>query len=284
MKKLQKNEDYIVKRIPKSHRLIFDMLDVSLKQHHIHVIAQVEIDYVLKAIEKYAEIHGEKISLTGYLIFVISRVIEKHKDVHALRVGLKKYIFNDIDVHIIIERELENGEKVPTSHIIRYANRKSILEIHNEIREVQSEPIEGLVRKGSKRKKLQTMFSSFPRFIRKIVFKRMLKKPNLMKKRIGTMCVTAVGMLTKNIRTIGTPIPIQPWPLQFALGCLDRKLKIENGEIVERDVLNVTITLDHDIVQGGNMTRFLTEIYELVNSGYGLNELLKEDIPVKMKK
>jgi len=277
MRKSQSNEDYKVKKIPKSHRLIFDMLDVSLKQHHVHVIAQVEIDLVLKLIEKYKKINGEKISLTGYLIFVISRVIKKYEDVSAIKVGLKKYIFNDIDVHIIIERELENSEKVPTSHIIRYANRKSILEIHNEIREVQLEPIAGLVRKGSKRKKLQRIFSYFPRFIRKRVFKRMLKKPKLMKKRIGNICVTAVGMLTKNIRTIGTPIPIQPWPLQFALGCFDRKLKIENGEIVQREILNVTITLDHDIVQGGTMTRFLSELYEMVKSAYGLNELLKNE-------
>jgi hypothetical protein len=276
MRKPQNNEDYIVKSIPKSHRLIFDMLDLSLKQHHVSVIAQVEIDLVLKLIEKYKEIKGEKISLTGYLIFVISQVIKKYEDVYAFRVGLKKYIFKDLDVHIIVERETQNGEKVPTSHIIRQANHKSILEIHNEIRKVQSEPIEGLVKKGSKRQKLQNLFSSFPRFIRKIIFKRMLKKPKLMKERLGNICVTAVGMLTKNIRTIGTPIPVQFWPLHFSLGCFDRKLIMEKGDIVQREILNVTITLDHDIIQGGTMTRFLSELYEMVKSAYGLNELLKK--------
>ena len=91
-----------------------------------------------------------------------------------------------------------------------------------------------------------------------------------MKKNIGTVCVTAVGMLAKNVRTIGMPIPVQPWPIQFSIGCLDRKLVKKEGEILEREVLNITITLDHDVIQGGVITRFLNEIYEMVESGFGL--------------
>ncbi|NVM37044.1 MAG: 2-oxo acid dehydrogenase subunit E2 [Candidatus Lokiarchaeota archaeon] len=264
------NEDFLVKKIPKTHKLIFDMFDLSLQRHHIHVIAQIDIDLVLKLLEQSKEIYGEKISLTGYLIYVFSRVIEKYNDVHAIRVGLKKYIFYDVDVHTIIEREVKDGEKAPTSYIIRQANRKSILEIHNEIRNAQKQSIEGLVEHGTRRQKLQKLFSSFPKFLRKKIFKKMLKKPRMMKKNIGTVCVTAVGMLTKDVRTIGMPIPIQPWPIQFSLGCLDKRLRKENGQIIEREFLNVTITLDHDVIQGGTITRFLNEIYQMVESGFGL--------------
>lgn len=264
------DKEFLVKKIPKTHKLIFDMFDLSLQRHHIHVIAQLDIDLVLKLLEQSKELHGEKLSLTGYLIYMFSRVIEKYNDTHAIRVGLKKYIFNDIDVHTIIERETKNGENVPTSYIIRQANQKSILEIHNEIRMAQKQSFEGLVEQGTRRNKLQKLFSSFPKFFRKIIFKRMLKKPRMMKKNIGTVCVTAVGMLAKNVRTIGMPIPIQPWPIQFSLGCLDIRLRKENGQIVERDFLNVTITLDHDVIQGGTITRFLNEIYQMVESGFGL--------------
>ena len=264
------NEDFLVKKIPKTHKLIFDMFDLSLKRHHIHVIAQLDVDLVLKLLEQSKENHGEKISLTGYLIYIFSRAIEKYNDIHAIRVGLKKYIFNDIDIHIIIERKAKNGEKVPTSYIIRQTNHKSIIEIHKEIRIAQKRSIEGLVEQGSRRTKLQKLFSSFPKFLRKKIFKRMMKKPRMMKKNIGTVCVTAVGMLAKNIRTIGMPIPVQPWPIQFSLGCLDKRLRKENGQIIEREFLNVTITLDHDVIQGGTITRFLNEIYQMVESGFGL--------------
>jgi pyruvate/2-oxoglutarate dehydrogenase complex dihydrolipoamide acyltransferase (E2) component len=265
-----KHKDINVKKIPKSHKLIFDMFDLSLKLHHIHVIAQLDIDLVLRLLEQSKEIYGQKISLTGYLIYIFSRAIKKYEDAHAIRVGLKKYIFNDVDVHTIIEREMKDGEKVPTSYIIRQADSKSILEIHNEIRLAQQQSIEGLVEEGSKREKLQRMFSSFPRFLRKRIFKRMLKNPSMMKKNIGTVCVTAVGMLAKDVRTIGMPIPVQPWPIQFSLGCLDKKVQIKDERIIEREILNVTITVDHDIMQGGIITRFLNEIYEMVESGFGL--------------
>jgi len=268
---LNNNEKFFVKKIPKTHKLILDMFDLSLQRHHIHVIAQLDVDLVLKLLGHSKEIHGEKISLTGYLIYIFSRAIEKYNDSHAIRVGLKKYIFNDIDVHTIIEREAKNGEKEPTSYIIRQANHKSVLEIHNEIRMAQKQRIDGLVEHGTRRQKLQKLFSSFPKFLRKRIFKRMLKKPRMMKKNIGTVCVTAVGMLAKDIRTIGMPIPVQPWPIQFSLGCLDKRLRKENRQIVEREFLNVTITLDHDVIQGGTITRFLNEIYQMVESGFGLN-------------
>lgn len=264
------NEDFLIKKIPKTHKLIFDMFDLSLQLHHIHVIAQVDVDLVLKLLEQSKEIHGEKVSLTGYLIYVFSRVIEKYNDAHAIRVGLKKYIFNNVDVHTIIERKSKDGENVPTSYIIREANHKSILEIHKEIRNAQKQSIEGLVEHGTRRNKLQKLFSSFPKFLRKKIFKRMLKKPKMMKRNIGTVCVTAVGMLAKDVRTIGMPIPVQPWPIQFSLGCLDKRLRKENGHIIEREVLNVTITFDHDVIQGGTITRFLNEIYKLVESAFGL--------------
>ena len=268
------NEKMIVKKYPKTHKLIFDMLDLSLQLHHVHVIAQVDVDLVLRLLEQYKETHGEKLSFTGYLIYVISRAIEKYKDVHAIRVGLKRYIFNVVDVHTIVERETKDGDLIPTSHIIRQANRKSLLEIHNEIRNAQEQSIEGLVGRGTRREKLQKLFSSFPGFLRKRILKRMLKKPKMMKKNIGTVCVTAVGMLTKDIRTIGTPIPVQPWPIQFSIGCLDKRLKMVNGKMVERDILNVTITFDHGVIQGGAITRFLTEIYNMVESGFGLKQTL----------
>lgn len=266
------NEEMIIKKYPKTHKLMFDMLDLSLQLHHVHVIAQVDVDLVLRLLEQYKETSGQKLSFTGYIIYVISRAIEKYKDAHAIRVGLKRYIFNDVDVHTIIERETKDGDLVPTSHIIRQANRKSLLEIHNEIRNAQKQNIEGLVGRGTRREKLQKLFSSFPGFLRKKILKRMLKKPKMMKKNIGTVCVTAVGMLTKDIRTIGTPIPVQPWPIQFSIGCLDKKFKMVNGKMVEREVLNVTITFDHGVIQGGVITRFLTEIYNMVESGFGLKQ------------
>ncbi|MFX1313761.1 MAG: 2-oxo acid dehydrogenase subunit E2 [Promethearchaeota archaeon] len=266
------NEEFIVKKYPKTHKLMFEMLDLSLQLHHVHVIAQVNVDLVLRLLEQHKINQNEKISFTGYIIHVISKAIEKYKEVHAIRVGLKRYIFNDIDVHIIVEREAKDGELVPTSHIIRQANRKSLLTIHNEIRNAQRQEIEGMVGSGTRREKLQKLFISFPRFLRKRILKRMLKKPKMMKKNIGTVNVTAVGMLTKDIRTIGTPIPIQPWPIQFSLGCLDKRLMMEDGKIVEREILNVTITFDHGVIQGGVITRFLTEIYNMIESGFGLKE------------
>jgi pyruvate/2-oxoglutarate dehydrogenase complex dihydrolipoamide acyltransferase (E2) component len=45
--------------------------------------------------------------------------------------------------------------------------------------------------------------------------------------------------------------------------------------IEPREILNLTVSFDHDIVDGGPATRFVRRLVELIESGYGLDE---EDI------
>jgi pyruvate/2-oxoglutarate dehydrogenase complex dihydrolipoamide acyltransferase (E2) component len=44
------------------------------------------------------------------------------------------------------------------------------------------------------------------------------------------------------------------------------------GEIRIREYLSVTISFDHDIVDGGPAARFAQRLKELVENGYGMDE------------
>jgi pyruvate/2-oxoglutarate dehydrogenase complex dihydrolipoamide acyltransferase (E2) component len=48
-----------------------------------------------------------------------------------------------------------------------------------------------------------------------------------------------------------------------------------DGRVEQREILNLTVTFDHDIVDGGPATRFTRRLVELIESGYGL---IEEDI------
>jgi pyruvate/2-oxoglutarate dehydrogenase complex dihydrolipoamide acyltransferase (E2) component len=47
-----------------------------------------------------------------------------------------------------------------------------------------------------------------------------------------------------------------------------------DGEIRIREYLSVTISFDHDIVDGAPAARFAQRLKELVESGYGLSEIM----------
>ena len=45
------------------------------------------------------------------------------------------------------------------------------------------------------------------------------------------------------------------------------------GIVEPREILNLTVTFDHDIVDGAPATRFVKRLVELIESGYGLVDI-----------
>lgn len=58
--------------------------------------------------------------------------------------------------------------------------------------------------------------------------------------------------------------------LQLTLGGIARKPGVVEERIEIRDYLDVTISLDHDLVDGAPAARFTQRLRELIESGYGL--------------
>ena len=60
--------------------------------------------------------------------------------------------------------------------------------------------------------------------------------------------------------------------LFLIVGSIARKPAVVNGRIEPREILNLTIAFDHDIVDGAPAARFGRRLVELIESGYGLVE------------
>jgi pyruvate/2-oxoglutarate dehydrogenase complex dihydrolipoamide acyltransferase (E2) component len=86
----------------------------------------------------------------------------------------------------------------------------------------------------------------------------------------GTVSLTAVGMFGSGA---GWGIPVTNHTLQITLGGIAEKPSFVNGQIENREYLCVTISLDHDIIDGAPAARFIQRLKELIESGYGLGEI-----------
>jgi pyruvate/2-oxoglutarate dehydrogenase complex dihydrolipoamide acyltransferase (E2) component len=94
-----------------------------------------------------------------------------------------------------------------------------------------------------------------------------MRFPHLVKSMIGTVSVTAVGMFG---RGGGWGIPIPNYTLSLTLGGIAEVPLLINGGFELREQLNLTISLDHDVVDGAPAARFTSRLIELIESGYGL--------------
>ena len=68
----------------------------------------------------------------------------------------------------------------------------------------------------------------------------------------------------------GWGIPVTNHTLQLTLGGIAKKPGIVEDRIAVREILSLTISFDHDIVDGAPAARFTQRLKELIESGYGL--------------
>ena len=64
--------------------------------------------------------------------------------------------------------------------------------------------------------------------------------------------------------------------LGLVVGSIAWKPAVVEGRIEPREILNLTVVFDHDVVDGAPAARFARRLVELIESGYGLGEADRE--------
>jgi pyruvate/2-oxoglutarate dehydrogenase complex dihydrolipoamide acyltransferase (E2) component len=70
----------------------------------------------------------------------------------------------------------------------------------------------------------------------------------------------------------GWGIPLVSHTLSVTLGGIAEKPGVVEGRIEIREYLSLTVSFDHDIIDGAPAARFAERFKDLIESGYGLIE------------
>jgi pyruvate/2-oxoglutarate dehydrogenase complex dihydrolipoamide acyltransferase (E2) component len=65
--------------------------------------------------------------------------------------------------------------------------------------------------------------------------------------------------------------------LDLVVGSIVWKPAVIEGRIEPREILNLTVIFDHDVVDGAPAARFTRRLMELIESGNGLDEIDKAE-------
>ena len=119
-----------------------------------------------------------------------------------------------------------------------------------------------------------TSFEKFvlksPLFLKKLFLVLFRRNGLIKKKHFGTIGVTAIGMKGK---FPGGVIPMgASTAILVVVGGITKKPGVVNDEIAIREYLHLTITTDHDIVDGGPLARFVERLTELIENSYGIHD------------
>jgi pyruvate/2-oxoglutarate dehydrogenase complex dihydrolipoamide acyltransferase (E2) component len=257
--------------LPAGRREMPKLLDLYWKKHAIYGLLDVDVTLIRQFIAAYKANTGEALSFTGYLVYCLARAVDEDKSVQAYLKGRKQLmVFDDVDVSMPVERQM-GTTRAPMVHIVRGANRKTFLEIHQEIRSVQAQPVP-----------LSKGFAPWILFFMRLpwplpdLFGAMLRAVSRRDPAgttvpiAGTVGVTAVGMFGQKG---GWGLVPMVQSLGLVVGGIAMKPVVIEDRIEPREMLNLTVAFDHDVVDGAPAARFVRRLVELIESGYGLDEI-----------
>jgi pyruvate/2-oxoglutarate dehydrogenase complex dihydrolipoamide acyltransferase (E2) component len=106
--------------------------------------------------------------------------------------------------------------------------------------------------------------------MRRIVYWVINRVPQVFRSYSSPVLVTAVGMFGNGS---GWGIPKSSQTLTVTLGGIAAKPEVFEEEIRIREILNLTLSVNHDIVDGAPAARFANELTKLIEVGHGLRAL-----------
>jgi pyruvate/2-oxoglutarate dehydrogenase complex dihydrolipoamide acyltransferase (E2) component len=266
----EKTGPYHAVDLTPGRRVWLNTLDLSWSPHCIYGLLEVDVTVARQFIAEHKACTGETLSFTGFLVACLARAVDEDKSVQAYLKGHKQVIvFDDVNVGIMIEGKV--GEKrALMGHVIRRANRKTFRAIHDEIRSVQSAPVPP--RRGMPTWYRSAMLLPWPlsKLIKALLRMIMQRDPTIPVALAGTVGITSVGMFGGSHSGWGLTPSAQS--LALVVGGTAWKPAIVEGRIEPREILNLTVMFNHDVIDGAPATRFTRRLVELIESGYGLEQ------------
>jgi pyruvate/2-oxoglutarate dehydrogenase complex dihydrolipoamide acyltransferase (E2) component len=256
---------------PSSRQLTFDVGRIGLGKHHVRALLEVDVTEARRIIKQNRH-SGKKISFTAWLIKAIADCVALHPPIaginHARR--NKVLVFEDVDISIVVEKTVDEA-RVPLPYVIRKADKKTLCEIQDEIESAKSQPVEteGNYVLGEEQSALgMKLFVWLPQWLRLLLMRLLvLNHPQRVKEMMGTVMITTAGMIG---HTRGWIMPFGMHSLCFAFGSLNVQAAVYKGEIQKREILHLTILIDHDVIDGVPAARFVDDLVKKLQAGFGL--------------
>ena len=109
------------------------------------------------------------------------------------------------------------------------------------------------------------LYYRLPQWARLVVIRGLMRNPFRAKRLAGTAIVTTVNAVG---RSAGWILPTRNMhSLSIAFGSITKKPWVVKGEVTIREILHLTITFDHDVIDGMPAQRFTQDLVSHIEKG-----------------
>jgi pyruvate/2-oxoglutarate dehydrogenase complex dihydrolipoamide acyltransferase (E2) component len=245
-----------VQPFPSNRRLVTAAMRAGRRMAPMYGLVDVD---VTKA-NRLLTAHEPPSSLTAFVVASVARAAAAHPDVHAYRNWRGQLVTHrHVDVTTMVEIPTAQGP-FGLPHVLRDADVRDVPDLSAELHHVKREPSAS----GSGRwlERAAPVATHIPGAAGAMY--AVMARSVAVRQRVGTVAVTAVGMFAGGAGFGLTPPTMMS--LEVVVGGMTQRPRAVNGQVEIRDVLDLTLVIDHNVVDGAPATRFGAELRELIES------------------
>lgn len=237
-------------------RMVAASAAIGRERNNIHATTEVDVAEARRLINEHLKRTGERLSLTAFVVTCLSRAVAENPFLNSFRKGRKLILLDDVTISVLVERNV-SGEQVPEPFGIQAAQRKTFRQIHDEIRAAQQHVNDALGGLSG-----MQWFNLIPGFLLRS-FIRLASRSIRMMNRFGVVGVTAVGMFGNDALWF---IPLSGATLTVTIGGIVKRACHSGMKPEMKDHLCLTLTFNHDIIDGAPAARFIKKFSELLTT------------------
>lgn len=260
------NDQFTVEKVSFLRKVVNASASITRKKNTIHSFTEIDISIPLSLISEYKNRYNEKLSFSGYLVACLAKALSEFPRFNSFISGNKLIILKELNISILVERKIKE-EYVPEPLVLTSCQRKGYLAIHNEIRNAQKKKDEKFGNLSSFK-----IIRFIPRVFLK-VFVSIADKSKKMAVKYGKIAITSVGMFCKEPVWF---IPHGSATVLLTVGStIKRAVKVNEG-YENREHLCLTVSFDHDIIDGAPAARFMNKLIDEIKCGEIIQETMNE--------
>jgi pyruvate/2-oxoglutarate dehydrogenase complex dihydrolipoamide acyltransferase (E2) component len=262
--------EFIEIKYPSVRQFTSDTGRIGRDKHFVRALLEVDVTDALQKI-KIMRSPGKKVSFLAWFIKVTADTVAMHPPINGIHKGRNTVVsFKSVDISTVVEK-IVGGVQVPLPLVLRGANYKTYFQLNDEIQAAVVQSVKGsrdLVLGKGEDPLLLKLGAALPQWLRLWIMRVfILNNPKRMQNIMGTVMVTSLGTVG---RISGWILPSSMHPLSIGIGSLNKKPAVHNGSIEKREILHLTIAIDHDVIDGMPAFKFVDDLVSRIETGSGL--------------
>ena len=229
---------------PARRRFVLGALRAGRRMAPMSALVQVDVT------RAWARLEETDLSPTAFVLACVGRAVAAHPEVHAYRDWLGRLaIHPHVDVATMIEVPSSTGP-FPLAYVIRNTEIRTVAEMSAELHAVKGRPRSSGT--GELLQRWGRVAGSIPGLPGLIYFGA--RHSTTARRKVGTVALSAVGMMLGGGGAVVSVMSLAS--AQVLVGAATDRAWVVDGEIVVRRVLDLTVQIDHRVVDGGPAGRF----------------------------